>query len=164
MIMQFSEPCSNVSIHVRLVPAAATALLMMGVAILGFHPSLGRHFPAHFDKVLHLVGFAGMTFTFYWIFYVPVDSTPSRNNLWNRMPLLLTASVWFSASVISEFAQTLVPSKTFQVGDILANIGGTAISLWLAYKLDNASDANYESLELDPFDLERHELEREDDA
>lgn len=41
-----------------------------------------------------------------------------------------------AASVLSEIIQALLPYKTFQFGDILANLAGTALSLGLAYKLD----------------------------
>jgi VanZ family protein len=37
------------------------------------------------------------------------------------------------ASVMSEYVQALLPSKTFQLGDILANIAGTLAALWVAW-------------------------------
>ena len=64
--------------------------------------------------------------------------------------------------MISEFVQALLPSKTFQLGDIAANVCGTLFALLAAWKLDTSRGTTYEAVDLDYFALEDNDVEEDD--
>jgi hypothetical protein len=66
------------------------------MAVLGFHPTMGSHFPAHSDKALHFFAFGSATFLLYWILEVPDEALRRRHWLWRHLPALMTGSACMS--------------------------------------------------------------------
>lgn len=93
-ILNTEQPLHAVIWSLQLT-AACTATVMAGIAVLGFHPTIGTQFPSQSDKLLHFFGFAIMSASFYWVFSVPEESLQD-SWYWKNFPTLLTAIVWFS--------------------------------------------------------------------
>lgn len=127
-IVTYSMPMfpAGVSSEIRIRPfAIAITSLSMAVALyLGFHPTAGQSLPRQSDKILHFLAFAVMTFCSAWIVSIQSE-TNSLIRLWQRRYALCNLVAWMAASILSEFVQALVPSKTFQYGDVLGNIAGS---------------------------------------
>ncbi|GHJ88911.1 hypothetical protein NliqN6_5313 [Naganishia liquefaciens] len=117
----------------RIRPAVLALLAAWStlLAILGFAP-FGSAIPIH-DKLLHFIGIGVLTAITYFIIDVP----DAARRIWyyRRAPMILTLVLAFlGAGILSEVLQGLLPWKTFQYGDILANILGAS----LAYALSHA--------------------------
>lgn len=112
---------------------AFTALVMLTLAFLGF-TNFSRALPLN-DKILHLVCFCIATTVFYFIFDVEEDAR--RIWIWRHAALILTSIIcFFFGGIVSEIVQSLLPYKEFQMGDVAANLLGSAIGLWTAYFLE----------------------------
>ncbi|ORX53132.1 hypothetical protein DM01DRAFT_1383751 [Hesseltinella vesiculosa] len=96
-------------------------LILMG--ILGFAPI---HVHEHVnDKVLHFMTFCILSVCLYYVW-----------NLSFQRNLLLATSIMLVMSIGSEFIQDLLPYRTFDVWDIVANLLGSGLGLILAFGLD----------------------------
>lgn len=128
---------------------------------LSFHPS-GSSIPIN-DKVLHFVCFLVATALFYAIWDVD-ESARRHSSLWRRIPLILSFVVCFLVGGIgSEFVQALLPSKHFDAFDILANLVGSSLGLWLSYHAEKRYRLNREVRRLyRPLDPEEYGDDVED--
>ncbi|KAA1471781.1 hypothetical protein DENSPDRAFT_837858 [Dentipellis sp. KUC8613] len=110
-----------------------TVLVMATLSVLGF-TNLAHSLPIN-DKVLHFVCLGIATGVFYFIW--DVEEEARRVWFWRRSALILSLVVCFGfGGVVSEFVQGLLPYKQFQFGDIVANILGSSIGLYVAYHLE----------------------------
>ncbi|KAH9973644.1 hypothetical protein BJV77DRAFT_1056448 [Russula vinacea] len=110
-----------------------TFLVMLSLALLGL-TNLAHALPLN-DKLLHFFCLGIATGVFYFIF--DVDEEYRRIWFWRHCPLLFTIFVcFFLGGVVSEFVQSLLPYKTFQFGDVVANLLGSGIGLYVAYHLE----------------------------
>ncbi|KAF7732530.1 hypothetical protein EC973_003277 [Apophysomyces ossiformis] len=128
------------------------------MAFLGFAPiQLGDRVD---DKVLHFGCFflLGSCLYFLW-------------NLSYKRNLLLASVILFTAAVGSEYVQGLLPYRTFDIHDIMANLMGGSCGLACAFVLDFAftwrqehrrrwggrKEAEYQRALMDDIDLEADE-------
>lgn len=110
-----------------------TFIIMILLAILGF-TDIPHSLPFH-DKFLHFACFCLATGVFYFIFDAEEDAR--RIWFWRHSSLIFTAiTCFFFGGVISEVVQSLLPHKRFDFGDVVANISGSAIGLYVAYYLE----------------------------
>ncbi|GAA5870957.1 hypothetical protein JCM8547_000041 [Rhodosporidiobolus lusitaniae] len=115
-----------------------TFLALLLLSLLGFHPTIAQHVaPSSVpfsDKILHFVCFFFATMLFYRIFVV--EESARRVWWWAWFNELVTFGVCvFTGGILSEFIQSLLPYKTFQAGDILANLLGSSLALFLSSRL-----------------------------
>jgi len=72
---------------------------------------------------------------FLWIW--DIDESARRIWGWRHASAILTGIVCFGFGAIgSEFIQSLLPYKTFQIGDVIANILGASLGLYLSHALE----------------------------
>ncbi|TDL24247.1 hypothetical protein BD410DRAFT_820404 [Rickenella mellea] len=110
-----------------------TAFIMLLLAFLGF-TNFANALPLN-DKILHLVCLGLATGVFYFIF--DVEEEARRIWFWRHSGLILTAvTCMFFGGIVSEFVQSLLPYKEFQIGDVVANLLGSGIGLYVAYYLE----------------------------
>ncbi|KAI7864772.1 hypothetical protein BDF14DRAFT_1831926 [Spinellus fusiger] len=110
----------------RLKVLIVLAILLVVMGLLGFLPlSLELYVN---DKVLHFVCFClfGMCLYFVW-------------NLSYKRNVLLASVFLFSAAVGSECVQGLLPYRTFDMYDILANVAGGTSGILSALLIDYIS-------------------------
>ncbi|KIO10200.1 hypothetical protein M404DRAFT_996148 [Pisolithus tinctorius Marx 270] len=106
---------------------------MILLAIFGF-TDIPRSLPFR-DKLLHFVCFCLATGVFYFIFDAEEDAR--RIWFWRHSGLIFTAiTCFFFGGVISEVVQSLLPHKQFDFGDVVANISGSSLGLFVAYYLE----------------------------
>ncbi|KZO98937.1 hypothetical protein CALVIDRAFT_561864 [Calocera viscosa TUFC12733] len=125
----------NYHLPLRLRPwfIVFTLVDMVFLALLGF-TNVVHHVPVN-DKVLHFACLGLATGLVYFIFDVEEDAR--RIWIWRNAGLLITAFLCFVlGGIVSEFVQALLPYKTFQVGDIAANLLGSSVGLWLSWNLE----------------------------
>ncbi|WOO79485.1 putative protein [Vanrija pseudolonga] len=140
-----SYPVKDVPLRLRpaMVFVVAAWLLLLGV--LGFAPL--PTLPIN-DKALHFFGLGFATFLIYFVLEVPEG--PHRR-IWyiRRAPLILTLFCgFFVGGIISEIVQSMLPWKTFQLGDIAANLLGSTAFLYLAHLLDKRNRRRAELAQL----------------
>jgi len=109
-----------------------TVVVMVLLSLLGFtefaHGIMN-------DKLEHFVGLGTATALFYLIFDVEEDAR--RIWIWRHFPVIATGIMCFLfGGVISEIVQSFFPNKTFQAGDILANLLGSTVGLYAAYVIE----------------------------
>ncbi|KZT29018.1 hypothetical protein NEOLEDRAFT_1128527 [Neolentinus lepideus HHB14362 ss-1] len=110
-----------------------TSLIMLLLAFLGF-TNFSHSLPLN-DKLLHFFCLMIATGVFYFIFDVEEDAR--RIWFWRHSGLIFTGVVcFFFGGILSEFVQSMLPYKEFQMGDITANILGSSIGLYVAYYLE----------------------------
>ncbi|KZT57762.1 hypothetical protein CALCODRAFT_433787 [Calocera cornea HHB12733] len=110
-----------------------TMVDMVLLALLGF-TNVVHNVPVN-DKVLHFAGLGLATGLVYFIFDVEEDAR--RIWIWRNAGLLITGFLCFVlGGIVSEFVQALLPYKTFQLGDIAANLLGSSLGLWLSWNLE----------------------------
>ncbi|KAK9495777.1 hypothetical protein V1508DRAFT_96615 [Lipomyces doorenjongii] len=97
--------------------AAAFVLLLLLSAYLGFAPIDVQH-----DKLVHFLVFFILTTLFYWI----VDTT--RRRLINATIIVCIVL----GGIGSEFVQSFVPDRAFDIFDIVANVIGASLALALS--------------------------------
>jgi len=106
-------------------------MLMLGM--LGF-TNFSRSLPFN-DKLLHFMCFCLATAVFYFIFDVEEDAR--RVWFWRHSGLIFTAIVcFFFGGIVSEIVQSMLPYKTFDFGDVTANLLGSGIGLYVAYYIE----------------------------
>jgi len=106
---------------------------MLILGLLGF-TNIPHAFPIN-DKVLHFVCFTIATGVFYFIFDVEEDAR--RIWLWRNVGLITTGILcFFFGGIMSEVIQSLLPYKTFQMGDVIANLLGSSLGLFVSYNLE----------------------------
>ncbi|KAF7980734.1 hypothetical protein HWV62_36749 [Athelia sp. TMB] len=107
--------------------------VMLLLAFLGF-TNFSRSLPLN-DKLLHFICFCLATGVFYFIF--DVEEEARRIWFWRHTSLLFTAIIcFFFGGIGSEIVQSLLPYKEFQFGDVVANLLGSSIGLYIAYNLE----------------------------
>ncbi|TFK68688.1 hypothetical protein BDN72DRAFT_870890 [Pluteus cervinus] len=110
-----------------------TFLVMIALAFLGF-TNFAHALPLN-DKVLRFVCFGVATGVFYFIFDIEEESR--RIWMWRYSPLMFTAfTCFFCGGILSEVAQSMLPYKEFQIGDVIANLLGSSLGLCIAYSID----------------------------
>ncbi|BEI85560.1 hypothetical protein CcaverHIS002_0509610 [Cutaneotrichosporon cavernicola] len=140
-----SYPVRDLPLNVRPAIIAAVAVWTLLLGVLGFAPL--PELPLN-DKALHFFGMGFAAFLIYFVFEVPEG--PHRR-VWyiRRAPLLLTLVLAFLfGGVISEFIQAMLPWKHFQFGDIVANLLGTTVFLYLAHLLHSRARRRSEIADL----------------
>lgn len=106
---------------------------MLILALLGF-TNLSRSLPLN-DKILHFLCFCFATAVFYFI--IDVEEDARRIWFWRHSGLIFTAfTCFFCGGILSEFVQALLPYKEFQIGDLVANLFGSSVGLFIAYHLE----------------------------
>ncbi|GAA6055687.1 hypothetical protein JCM3770_001021 [Rhodotorula araucariae] len=127
---------ADLPLRIRPAFVVLTFLSLLVLSLLGFHPTLATHLapPAvpFSDKVLHFVCFALATALFYacWV----VEEHARRVWLWRHFKEIATVLVCMLVGGIgSEVLQSLLPYKTFQPGDVLANLLGSSLALALSH-------------------------------
>jgi len=129
----FKIPKYDLPLRIRPWFVVLTILIMLALAFLGF-TNVVHGLPVN-DKLLHFFCLGTATAVFYFIFDVEEESR--RIWFWRHCPLMFTAFVClFLGGFVSEFVQSLLPHKTFQFGDVVANILGSGIGLYVAYHLE----------------------------
>ncbi|GJN94103.1 hypothetical protein Rhopal_007177-T1 [Rhodotorula paludigena] len=122
----------------RIRPAfiVLTFLTLLVLSLLGFHPTLAQRLAPpdvpFSDKVLHFVCFALATALFYacWV----VEEQARRVWVWRYFKEIISVVVCILVGGIgSELVQSLLPYKTFQPGDLLANVLGASLALALSH-------------------------------
>ncbi|SCV74754.1 BQ2448_7783 [Microbotryum intermedium] len=158
-------------VRVRPMMALLTASSLLVLAALGFHPTLANKIspPVPFsDKLLHFVCFTFASAQFYAIWNVDqAVRTYWHWKYWNVLVSLLVCGIW--GSIGSEFVQSLLPYKSFQWGDVVANILGTTLGITLARSWTRHREQAqqlrrlYQPLHLDDSDDDDDDEEEEDD-
>lgn len=106
---------------------------MLTLAMLGF-TNFSRSLPLN-DKLLHAVCFFLATGVFYFIFDVEEDAR--RIWFWRHSGLMFTAvTCVFFGGIVSEVVQSMLPYKEFDFGDVVANLLGSGMGLYVAYYLE----------------------------
>ncbi|WWC98737.1 hypothetical protein V866_005630 [Kwoniella sp. B9012] len=137
-----SYPMKDVPLNIRPGMIFATAIWIIILGILGMAPL--PTLPVN-DKALHFFGLGFATFLLYFVLEVP-DGPGKRIWYIRRAPILFTLiTAFLVGGVISEFIQSLLPWKEFQFGDIIANLLGSTLFLYLAHL---AYQRNQRKLEL----------------
>ncbi|KAL8283191.1 hypothetical protein RQP46_005969 [Phenoliferia psychrophenolica] len=121
-------------LRVRPAFIVLTALSLFLLGALGFHPTLAKKISPDAipfsDKILHFFCFGFASAEFYAIWSV---DEAARALHWRYFPEGLSVIVCgLIGSIGSEFVQGLLPYKTFQWGDVFANIFGTALGISIA--------------------------------
>ncbi|KAL0956334.1 hypothetical protein HGRIS_002485 [Hohenbuehelia grisea] len=110
-----------------------TCIVMVILAFLGF-TNFSHALPLN-DKLLHFICFSIATAVFYFI--IDVEEEARRVWLWRHAGLLFTGFVcFFCGGILSEFVQSMLPYKVFQFGDVVANLLGSSLGLFIAYHLE----------------------------
>jgi len=129
----FNIPKYDLPLRIRPWFVVFTILIMLSLAFLGL-TNVVHVFPLN-DKLLHFFCLGIATGVFYFIF--DVEEEHRRIWFWRNCPLILTLFVcFFLGGIVSEFVQSLLPHKTFQFGDVVANLLGSGIGLYVAYHLE----------------------------
>lgn len=134
-----SGPRGSTSSSIPLPLKVRPALIVLNIldlivlGLLGFHPKSSTWLPFN-DKVLHFFCFFFATALFYAIW--DIDSTTRRSSphFWRPMPLFLCVFVcFFVGGIGSEVVQSLLPYKQFDIWDVVANLLGSSLGLWVSY-------------------------------
>ncbi|KAF8444608.1 hypothetical protein L210DRAFT_3620159 [Boletus edulis BED1] len=130
---RLSLPNYNLPIRLRPWFLLLTISIMLLLAFLGF-TNISHSLPLN-DKFLHLTCFCIATGVFYFIFDIEEDAR--RIWFWRHANLIFTAVVcFFFGGFVSEVVQSTLPYKHFDVGDVVANVVGSTIGLYIAYHID----------------------------
>uniref|UniRef100_A0A0W0F0A9 VanZ-like domain-containing protein n=1 Tax=Moniliophthora roreri TaxID=221103 RepID=A0A0W0F0A9_MONRR len=133
--LRFSPHGYDNPLRLRLRPwfILFTSLVMLSLAFLGF-TNFSHSLPLN-DKLLHFICFWLATFVFYFI--VDVDEDARRIWFWRYFGVMATLFVcFFCGGIVSEFVQSLLPYKEFDIGDIAANLLGSSIGLYTAFYVE----------------------------
>jgi len=110
-----------------------TSLIMILLAFLGF-TNFVRRLPLN-DKILHFICLGVATGVFYFIWDVEEDAR--RIWFWRNSGVIITGVIcFFFGGIISEVVQSMLPYKVFELGDIIANLLGSSLGLWVSYHLE----------------------------
>ncbi|GAA5982687.1 hypothetical protein JCM10908_006745 [Rhodotorula pacifica] len=127
---------AQLPLRIRPAMILGTFLALLLLSMLGFHPTLATHLAPpsvpFSDKVLHFVCFGLATALFYacWV----VEESARRVTFWRYWNETVSL-VGFTliGGIGSEFVQALLPYKTFQIGDVLANLLGSGLAVVLMH-------------------------------
>ncbi|GAA5905900.1 hypothetical protein JCM6882_009065 [Rhodosporidiobolus microsporus] len=115
-----------------------TFLTLLVLSLLGFHPTLAHHLAPpdvpFSDKLLHFVCFWAATMLFYRIWVVEEHARRVWSWAWFNELVSIGVCV-LTGGILSEVVQSLLPYKTFQPGDILANLLGSSLGVFVSSKL-----------------------------
>ncbi|KAF9478817.1 hypothetical protein BDN70DRAFT_726669 [Pholiota conissans] len=138
-----------------------TCIIMVILAFLGF-TNFSRSLPIN-DKLLHFICFGIATAVFYFI--VDVDESARRIWFWRHSTLMFTSfTCFFCGGFLSEVVQATLPYKTFQWGDVLANLCGSTLGLYFSYHVERYHRHRREIARLyQPLSASISELEDDDD-
>jgi len=125
---------ASYDLPIRLRPwfIAFTAIVMLTLAFLGF-TNFSHSLPLN-DKFLHFICFLIATTVFFFMFDVEEDYR--RIWFWRYSGLIITGFTCISGGILSEIVQSMLPYKEFQAGDIMANLLGSSIGLYVAYHME----------------------------
>ncbi|KAH8119583.1 hypothetical protein DFH11DRAFT_1849351 [Phellopilus nigrolimitatus] len=164
---KFRLPKYDLPLRLRPWFVLFTALIMLLLAFLGF-TNFAHSLPLN-DKIIHLVCLCLATTVFYFIF--DVEEEARRIWIWRHSPLILTAIICFLlGGIVSEIVQSLLPHKEIHMGNIAANLIGSAIGLWTAYYLEKYYRHRreiarlYRPISLDPDALEDASFDDDEDV
>lgn len=130
---KFRIPKYDMPIRLRPWFLLFTTLIMILLAFLGF-TNVAHSLPLN-DKLLHFFCLSVATGVFYFMFDVEEDAR--RIWFWRNAPLIFTGVTCFLlGGIISEFVQSMLPYKEFQSGDVVANLLGSSLGLYVAYYLE----------------------------
>lgn len=130
---RFKIPNYDLPLRIRPWFVVLTILIMVTLALLGL-TNLAHSLPLN-DKLLHFFCLGVATGVFYFIF--DVEEEYRRIWFWRHCPMMFTVFVCFIlGGIVSEFVQSLLPYKTFQFSDIVANLLGSGIGLYVAFHLE----------------------------
>ncbi|KAJ3906807.1 hypothetical protein F5879DRAFT_944695 [Lentinula edodes] len=152
----------NLPIRLRPWFIVFTVIIMLCLMFLGF-TDFSHSLPLN-DKFLHFICFLIATTVFYFIF--DVDEEYRRIWFWRHSGLILTGFIcFFCGGILSEVVQSLLPYKEFQMGDVIANLLGSAIGLYAAYHTERYYRHRREISRLyRPLDTDALSDEDDDDA
>ncbi|KAF4620541.1 hypothetical protein D9613_000478 [Agrocybe pediades] len=126
-------PKHDLPIRLRPWFLAFTCVIMIILAFLGF-TNFSRALPLN-DKLLHFLCFCIATGVFYFI--LDVEEHARRIWFWRYSGLIFTIFIcFFCGGILSEFVQAALPYKTFQWGDVAANLLGSTLGLYIAYYVE----------------------------
>ncbi|KAK4048650.1 hypothetical protein OIV83_004620 [Microbotryomycetes sp. JL201] len=160
-----SYPVDGVPLRVRPAFIILCALTLVLLGALGFHPTLANKLTPPkvplWDKVLHFVGFTLASSLFYAIWLVEHNARRTGGPQWRYFNEILSSVVCgLFGSIGSEFVQSLLPYKTFQWGDVIANLLGTVLGIWFARRVTLNSRRAAELRRLyQPLDINDNSLE-----
>ncbi|OCH85092.1 hypothetical protein OBBRIDRAFT_785307 [Obba rivulosa] len=130
---KFRIPKYDVPLRLRPWFLLFTTIIIILLAFLGF-TNVAHALPMN-DKLLHFFCLGIATGVFYFIFDVEEDAR--RIWFWRNAPLIFTSVTCFLlGGIISEFVQSMLPYKEFQFGDVVANLLGSSLGLYVAYHLE----------------------------
>jgi len=110
-----------------------TCFIMVVLAFLGF-TNFSRSLPLN-DKLLHFLCFCIATGVFYFI--IDVEESVRRIWFWRHSSLIFTGfTCFFCGGILSELVQAALPFKHFEWGDVLSNLLGSSLGLYVAYHLE----------------------------
>ena len=123
---------AHLPLRIRPALVLGTFLALLILSMLGFHPTLASHLTPSAvpwsDKLLHFICFGIATALFYscWV----VEEHARRVTFWRYWNELVSL-VGFTlvGGIGSEFVQALLPYKSFQVGDVVANLLGSGLAV-----------------------------------
>lgn len=123
---------AHLPLRIRPALVLGTFLALLVLSLLGFHPTLASHLtPAAVpwsDKLLHFICFGIATALFYscWV----VEEHARRVTFWRYWNELVSL-IGFTlvGGIGSEFVQALLPYKSFQIGDVVANLLGSGLAV-----------------------------------
>ncbi|KAJ2918534.1 hypothetical protein MD484_g1805, partial [Candolleomyces efflorescens] len=132
---------------------AFTTVIMVMLGFLGF-TNFSQSLPLN-DKMLHFICFGVATAVFYWIVdveeyvvdfpgpFVPSLTSPSTNRsarrvwFWRKASLIFTGiTCFFCGGILSEVVQSLLPYKQFDILDVVANLCGSSLGLFVSFHLE----------------------------
>ncbi|TEB30312.1 hypothetical protein FA13DRAFT_1575407, partial [Coprinellus micaceus] len=126
-------PKYNLPLRIRPWFVVFTFVVMLILGFLGFtnfHERLLIN-----DKALRFLCFALTTGVFYWI--VDVEEDARRIWFWRYASLILTGFFcFFCGGIVSEIVQSFLPFKEFEFFDIVANLCGASLGLFVTFHLE----------------------------
>ncbi|KAF8813849.1 hypothetical protein BYT27DRAFT_7220196 [Phlegmacium glaucopus] len=129
----FRIPKYDMPIRLRPWFLLFTCFIMVVLAFLGF-TNFSRSLPLN-DKLLHFLCFCIATGVFYFI--IDVEESVRRIWFWRHSSLIFTGfTCFFCGGILSEFVQAALPYKHFDWGDVMANLLGSSLGLYVAYHLE----------------------------
>ncbi|KXN90995.1 hypothetical protein AN958_03062 [Leucoagaricus sp. SymC.cos] len=130
---RFRVPVYDLPLRLRPWFLVFTCAVMVLLAFLGF-TDFSRALSLN-DKLLHFLCFMVATGVFYFI--VDIEESARRIWFWRYFNLIFTYFIcFFCGGILSEFVQSLLPYKEFQVGDVVANLLGSSLGLISSFHLE----------------------------
>ncbi|KAK4054003.1 hypothetical protein OIO90_003648 [Microbotryomycetes sp. JL221] len=139
-VMLQSYTVQGLPLQIRPLFVVACFISLLLLALLGFHPTLANKLSPRqipwWDKVLHFIGFLVSTTLFYGIWLVQHQARRTGGIGWRYFNEIVSTIVCGGVgSIGSEFVQSLLPYKTFQWGDVVANLLGTTLGIYVARRI-----------------------------